>query len=296
MIIDTLPELCTTPHAERQRQALMGYDDLPGSKKRQHLRLHVYASNQLDEFRLGENDFQTLVNRLPVATSCHEARAIVIKVLRARTTFLDLFCTIEDELRNGRLILEPLFTDMTTVMVTTSRGHPEDAPEGFDSPHQVVDVITRVFGSGVKKIIWSAWCQPGFAMTDIYSPHTPHVDNADEDGWSMIDKSGHGATTHFMSPDRVLHVETELYKAAIPDGSQWWDTRVLYRHTLKISELLSAAAIRLPQLQQAELRMRTSSWGEQLETNLETTYKDNVIWIGANNLNTAPSHWFSRDQ
>ena len=67
-----------------------------------------------------------------------------------------------------------------------------------------------------------------------------------------------------------------------------------YIGTPKISELLGAAAKCLPQLQHIELRLRTSSWSEQLETHLKTTYKDNVIWIGSNNLNTAPSHRISR--
>lgn len=86
---------------------------------------------------------------------------------------MNLFRVVEDQLPDGRPLLEPVFTDMTTVMVTTSRFHPETGPEGFDSPNQVVDVIARVFGSSVNKIIWSAWCAFGFAMSDIYWPHTP---------------------------------------------------------------------------------------------------------------------------
>jgi hypothetical protein len=70
---------------------------------------------------------------------------------------------------------------MTTVMVTTSRYHPEDGPEGFDSPDQLVHVIARVFGSCVKKILWSAWCQIGFAMIDIYWPHTPQLGQLDDE-------------------------------------------------------------------------------------------------------------------
>lgn len=162
---------------------LVGYDNLLDSTERQHLRLYVYASGQsaADELRLGENEFQTLVNRLPIATVCREARAIAVKYLRARIKCVDLFCIIKDQLRDMRPILEPVFTDITSVIVTTARFHPEDGPEGFDSPDQVVDVIARVFGSGVKKIIWSAWCHTGFAMSDIYWPHTPHLDNADEE-------------------------------------------------------------------------------------------------------------------
>lgn len=174
-----IEESCTAPHAERQRQALVGYDSMPDSKERdhqkQHLRLHVYASRQTNELRVGENEFQTLVNRLPMASVCNEARAHAIKLLRAQIEFVALFRLVEDQLPDANPVLEqPVFTDMTTVMVTTSRFHPEDGPEErYGTPHEVVDVVARVFGSGVKKIIWSPWCHNAFAMSDFYWPHTP---------------------------------------------------------------------------------------------------------------------------
>jgi hypothetical protein len=92
---------------------------------------------------------------------------------------VNLFRVVEDPVPDRDLILEPVFTDMTTVMVTTARCHPEDGPEGFDSPEQLVDVITRVFGTGVEKIIWSAWCPSGHAMSDIYWPHTSQLGRSD---------------------------------------------------------------------------------------------------------------------
>ena len=153
----------------------MGYDNLPDSTERQHLRLYIYASGQTDELRLGENEFRTLVNHLPMATACSEARANAIKFYRAQIKFVNLFRVVEDQLSDEKPILGPVFMDMTTVMVTTSRFRPEDGPEGFDSPDQIIDVIARVFGSGVKKIIWSAWSQSGFAMSDVYWPHTPQL-------------------------------------------------------------------------------------------------------------------------
>ena len=159
----------------------MGYDNLPDPTEIQHLRLYVYTSNQSDKLRLGENEFQTLVNRLPIATACSEGRAHAIKFFRAQINFVNLFRVVQDELPDGIPITEPVFTDMTTVMVTTSRFHPKDGPEGFDSPDQLVDVIARVFGSGVRKIIWSAWCQSGFAMSDIYWPHTPQLEQLDNE-------------------------------------------------------------------------------------------------------------------
>jgi hypothetical protein len=133
----------------------------------------------MDELRLGEDEFQTLLNRLPMANACSEARANAIKFCRAQIKFINLFRVVEDPIPDRKPILEPVFTNMTTVMVTTARRHPEDGPEGFDSPEQLVDVIARVFGSGVEKIIWSAWCPSGFAMSDIYWPHTPRLGQLD---------------------------------------------------------------------------------------------------------------------
>ncbi|KAF2446075.1 hypothetical protein P171DRAFT_430303, partial [Karstenula rhodostoma CBS 690.94] len=110
----------------------------------------------------------------------------------------------------------------------------------------------------------------------------------------MIDKSGHGETKHFMSHDHVLHIEPELYKAEILDGDTWWDRRHLYRHTLKVSELLGVAAPLLPQLQHVEVELRIYSWSKILMTHLETTYKDGIIWIDKHDLNDPFEHDFSR--
>jgi hypothetical protein len=114
-----------------------------------------------------------------MATSGSEARANATKFCRAQIKFVNLFRVVEDQLPDRKPILEPVFTDMTTVMLTTSRFHPEDGPEGYDSPDQLADVVARVFGSGVKKIIWSPWCRSGFAMSDIYWPHTPQLGKLD---------------------------------------------------------------------------------------------------------------------
>lgn len=97
-----------------------------------------------------------------------------------------------------------------------------------------------------------------------------------------------------MSHDHVLHIEPELYKTEIPDGETYYDLRLMYQHTLKVSELLGAAAKLLPQLQHVEVELRTYSWGKIRMTHLKTTYKDNMIWIGKHNLNTAFFHDFSR--
>lgn len=109
----------------------------------------------------------------------------------------------------------------------------------------------------------------------------------------MIDYSGHSMSTHFMSPDHVLHVQKELYRTEILEGYTHYDMRLMYWHTLKVSELLNAATKCLPQIQHIEVELRTSSYGKISMTNLETTCKDSIICIGKHNLNTAPWHPFS---
>ncbi|PVI04268.1 hypothetical protein DM02DRAFT_611685 [Periconia macrospinosa] len=294
-------EPCTTSHAERQRQALLGYDSIPDSKdekrQREHLRLYIYASSKTDELRLGKNEFQTLINRFSVATACSEARAHVIEFCRRQIEFVTLFRIIEDQPSTKNSVLknpvleQPVFTDMTTVMVTTARFHPENGPEeGFDSPDQVVEIVARVFGNGVKKIIWSAWCHP-WGMDNVYWPHTPLLGQVTPFGqFDMIDDSGHSETAHFLSPDLVLHIQKEVYEAEIPQGNEYFDYRLLLRHTLKLAELARAAAKPLPQLQHIDVEVRTGSWGEIIMTRLETTYKNDVIWIGKHNMLVAFNH------
>ncbi|KAF1955587.1 hypothetical protein CC80DRAFT_594308 [Byssothecium circinans] len=301
-IADGQPESCTAPYAERQRQAFVGYDDLPDSTERQPLRLYIHASRHTDELRLGVNEFQTLVNRLPVATVCADARAQAVKLCRVRIQLMNLFRVVEDPMPDGKQILEPVFPfeQLKTVMVTTAN-HPEDGPEGFDSVDRLVDVISRVFGSCVEKIIWSTWWGSGSAMSDIYWPHTPQMGQLEIMDGRIIDQSGHGQPAHFMTPDHVLHIEPEVYKAEIDDSNKyygriytWYDRRPIYWHCLKISELLGAASATslLPRLQHIEVELHNSSWGKIYMVRLETTYKDGVIWVGRHNLHLGNFHRF----
>jgi hypothetical protein len=175
-IADTQTEVCTDPHAERQRQAIVGYDDLPDSIERQPLRLYVYASHDTDELRLVANEAQTLANCLPMATVCVDARKYAVELCLSRIKLMNLLHVVEDPIPDGTQILDPVFPQLTTVMVMTARSHPEDAPEGFDSVEHCVDVISRVFGSNVQKIIWNNWSQSGNSLSDIYWPHTSLID------------------------------------------------------------------------------------------------------------------------
>ncbi|CAI6334338.1 unnamed protein product [Periconia digitata] len=284
-------EPCPTSKAERQRQALIGYSSIPTDspeleQQRRPLRLYVYVSNETDELQIGENEFHTLVNRFSMATACVEARAHVTKFCRARIEFVTLFPVIDRQLPEDRPILQqPVLTDMPTVMVTTSTYHPDEGTEAkFESPEQLVDVIARVFGNGIKRLIWNAWGQPVIGMSGFYWPHTSLLEHLPESAYDLIEDSSHTEPAHFMSSDLILHIQKELYESEIPEGSSYYDRRLILRQALKHSEFWRAATKTLPQLQFFEVELRTTSWAEIVTTRLETTYKDGTVWIGKNNL------------
>jgi hypothetical protein len=175
------PISCISACDERLRQAFVGYENLPQDTEMQPLRLYVYDSHSQDKLRLGVNEFQTLVNRLPMATVCSEARSQAATFCQAQTGFLNLFYVITgnafDESRDIKPsdirneILEPVFKQQTTVMVTNAHKK-KDGPKGFHSAEHLVDVINRVFGSCVERIILSSWFMTFESLEEIYWPHT----------------------------------------------------------------------------------------------------------------------------
>ena len=121
-IADSMPEPCAVPSAERLRQAFVGYDNLPDHIERQPLRLYVY--NSRGKLRVGVNEFQILVNRLPIATVNAEARSHAANFCRTQVKGIDLFYAIDahDEPSESIQdeILEHVFVKATTVGVTTA--------------------------------------------------------------------------------------------------------------------------------------------------------------------------------
>jgi hypothetical protein len=155
---DSQPISCISPYAERLRQAFFGYENLPKETKKLPLRVYVHDSYNRDNLRLCVNEFQTLVNRLPLATVCSEARAQAVAFCQARIELVNLFYVIDapdkpSDIRDE--ILEPIFKQQTTVMVTNACNK-EDGPKSFDSAEHLVDVVSRVFGSCVERLILSS--------------------------------------------------------------------------------------------------------------------------------------------
>jgi len=176
-IADSLPISCISPCAERLRQAFIGYENLPHDTEKQPLRVYIHDSYNRDKLRLSVNEFQTLVNRLPMATVCSEARSQAAIFCRAQIGLVNLFYNIDapsEPNRIGDEVLEPIFMQQTTVMITNANDK-KDGPKGFDSAEHLVDVVNRVFGSSVERIILSAWFRNFNSLEEIYWPYTAQI-------------------------------------------------------------------------------------------------------------------------
>ena len=159
------------------RQAFIGYENLPHNVERQPLRVYIYGSHNRDKLRLRSNEFWALVNRLPMATVCYEARSHAVAFCQAQIGLVNLFYITHapDDLSDiGDEISKPIFKRQTTVMVT-SAFREEDGPKGFDSAEHLIDVVYRVFGNCVKRIILSAWFESFNSLAEIYWPHTAEI-------------------------------------------------------------------------------------------------------------------------
>lgn len=110
--------------------------------------------------------------------------------------------------------------------------------------------------------------------------------------WAFINKTCQDESKHYMSQDHILHVQMEIYDVEISGGQTRYDLRQMYRHTLKISELLNAAVNLLPRLRHVEIQSNTKYWEGLRRIHLDTTYEDGRIWIGKHNLPFASLHAF----
>lgn len=171
-IADGQPISCIYQCAERLRQAFVGYENLPHGTEKQPLRVYVHDSYNRDKLRLGVNEFQALVNCLPIAVVCSETRSQAIAFCRAQIRFMNLFYIIDapDEPSDiGEETLEPIFWQRMTVMITNANDK-KDGPKGFDTAKHLVSVVDRVFGSSAERTILSSWLRNFNTMKEINWP------------------------------------------------------------------------------------------------------------------------------
>jgi hypothetical protein len=172
-IADNMPKSYAVSCTERLRQAFVGYDGLPGHVKRQPLRLYVH--NIRGKLHVGVNEFQTVLNSLPIATVNAEARSQAANFCRSQTKNIDMFYTSDahdDPSQSiGDEIQEPVFVQATTVGITTTWDENDGRPPIFESAEHLVDIISRVFGTCVERLVFNSVFESHRTLEEMYWPH-----------------------------------------------------------------------------------------------------------------------------
>ncbi|KAF2451748.1 hypothetical protein P171DRAFT_426216 [Karstenula rhodostoma CBS 690.94] len=278
---DSSPHSPTAPGAiERLRQAFVGYNNLPQDTEIQPLRL--YVNDDGGKLRLRVNEFQTLVNHLPIATVCSEARPHAIDFCRKQVNILDLHYTKDPSNVDHELIEHALRP--TTVMVTNmvlEEGlfdGPEDSIRGFNSADHLVAIIDRIFGSCVENLVLNSWCHSAQTLERIYWPHIGRTRDRKDMDYTSIDNPSHARHMVKMTPDRTMHIKAEILNEH--DDSRFALKR-LSDHLLKFHEILDACQQnrKLPRLQSFELQLHTYCWDEILPTHVKAIANDGVLWV-----------------
>ncbi|KAH7138192.1 hypothetical protein B0J11DRAFT_563215 [Dendryphion nanum] len=280
--------------ADRVREAFIGYDNVPPDVRRQPLRVYVRESHQKDKLRVVVNEFQILVNRLPMATVCFEARSQAAQYCRDQIKTMNLFYAIDapDAPSSvGYDILEPVFVKPTTVMVTKSDYHVK--PGCFDSPEHLVDVVNRVFGSGVEQINLDFlfhshntfehiyWTHPG-SLVDILELHSIEP--------IEIDDPSHDQSLVFMTTEQRKSVHVSKNSQA---PFEYYKLRQLTYHLQKCHEIMDAAKHKLLRLQRIELDMSSVSWNNYTRTCFQAIKKGSVLWVNWRDYQFGSNHSFA---
>ncbi|KAF2714311.1 hypothetical protein K504DRAFT_486258 [Pleomassaria siparia CBS 279.74] len=279
-IADNLPTSSSNPCAERRRQAFVGYDNLPSETERQPLRVYVRESYNGHKMRLDINEFQALVNSIPIATASYEARSYVVNLCRDRIKIVDLYHSLnaqgnDEHGDTGVELLENVFVQPTTLVVTKWRANSYNTAVNFESQEHLIDVVTRVFGSCVEKVVLNLWADSQDDLEKIYWPHTAQIqrDEWEETDRTFIRDPSHDLSTVFMTPDRKLHVSEKLWV-----GNEY-DMEDMARYLLKLFEILDVAKERLPGLQSIDMKLHTYCWDDILSTRIRAVHKDGVLWV-----------------
>lgn len=94
-IADDESQLWTSPCAERVGLAFLRYSWKLPDENEQPLRVYVHASHDKKKLRRGRNEFQVLVNQLPMATLCSEARAHAVAFSRAQIPLVNSYYIVD---------------------------------------------------------------------------------------------------------------------------------------------------------------------------------------------------------
>ncbi|KAJ4299159.1 hypothetical protein N0V90_004403 [Kalmusia sp. IMI 367209] len=274
--------------AERLRQAFVGYDSLPEGTEKQPLRVYVHDSG--DKLNLGINEFQAFVNTFPMATVCTEARSQTVDFCRAQIGLMDLFCYHTDappdepgDFENE--ISKPIFSQPMTVMITNSFDK-EEGPKAFKSAAHLVDVLHRVFGNSVERIILRGWYRSFRSMEEVYWPNTAQLKALKR---MKIFTSGqnHDKRAIFMTPERTAY---RTVRVLDPSG---FDDRYVTHHLLKFHEIIDASTHELPRLENIEVELYTYNMAWVIPTRIKATKQDDsALWVDWSDVEARFHHRF----
>lgn len=151
--------------------------------EKQILRVYIHEEGKTGDLRLGANEFNALVNRLPMATVCSEARLHAMQYCLEQVPIVHMWYAddpTEQEMKLGQRlqpgikITEPIPVQHGAVMLSLGylQRLNDDRWERFESAHDLVETVGRVFGPSIERIVLDSWCGSDDVFSDIYWEHT----------------------------------------------------------------------------------------------------------------------------
>ncbi|KAF4637349.1 hypothetical protein G7Y89_g708 [Cudoniella acicularis] len=276
-IVDRLPRWFERfSWAERRRQALVG--GLPGKDR---LPLHVHIRDPYDglKLRFEEDDFETLVDCLPISAVCRETRVRVTEfcqLLVPHVRFQYLPSTLWSlkppkegtqpvVLRNvhclpGAETLEHAFSQPTTLTVNAGQ---------FKSAEHIVGMVSRFFGDKIQRLVLELWHNEGDPTERAYWAYPSGAALLDFKPFLHQDSAGDPAAI-YVTRDRQLHVLESFWQS---------ESRrlAIATHLLKIYEIFHVSLERLPHLEHVEVNVQQQGMSGTETTRLATIYKRDSI-------------------
>ncbi|KAJ4287792.1 hypothetical protein N0V90_012496 [Kalmusia sp. IMI 367209] len=272
--------------AIQYQQAFVGYDNLPSETRRQPLRVLVQDSPGR-KMRLHINEFQALINYLPMASASREARSHAASFCRNQVKTLDLCYSIDapDERHDTEMqqILEPIAVEPTTLMVTKNRFECPDRSVDLDSSEHLVSVINRMFGTNcIERLVLNLW---GETIDDLEKIYWPHGAQTQEDvDFVEIRDAKHDPSIVYMTPDRKIHAVRKIW-----DENRYEITDLAWS-LFKFYEILDISKEKLPRLQNIDVEIHTLCWDDVLLTQIKSTFENGALRVNWNDVKIGYGH------
>ncbi|KAJ4297666.1 hypothetical protein N0V90_005560 [Kalmusia sp. IMI 367209] len=247
-----------------------------------------------------------------MATVCSEARSQAAKFFHDRVKLVDMWYAVDapdkpsdtgeeilepvvlwddadapDEPSDAEAkILKPIFMQPTTVLITTGDEMEEGYQGRFDSAEHLVNIVSRVFGSGIEQLILRFSFADHNAFNEMYWTHTERTHQDLKP--IFIDDQSHPLNLVYMTPDRKAHVKRKICSYKNEDN-----LKQLAYHLQKFHDILDAAEQKLPRLQIIMLELDTYVWGKPFQTRIHSISQDGVLWVDWRDVKIGRNHYFS---